>query len=185
MFLRIFLPSSGLAQLSAPGWGRDLCGDVNRARPGKSTGVRLLGLRLEVTPRAQTCQLKAREMKEESSCKQSCKMKAKPSPVLRPPEWEDSRCSLLQRDLVITETWEPPGLCQLCPPLLAGFDKSQFHIYPTQGPGDRLITLDLGHRSHPRLVQKLHTWSSLAQETPNPLFYVVLLPARARELWTL
>lgn len=24
------LPHSGLAQLSAPGWGRDLCGDVNR-----------------------------------------------------------------------------------------------------------------------------------------------------------
>lgn len=84
------------------------------------------------------------------------------------------------RDLGATE-----AACQLFPPLLAGFDKSQFHIYPTQGPGDRLITLDLGHRPHPLLVQKLHTWSSPAQESCIRLLYVVLLPARARELWTL
>lgn len=54
--------------------------------------------------------------------------------------------------------------CQLFPPLRAGFNKSQFYIYPTQGPGDRLITLDLDHRPHPLLVQKLHAGSSLAQE---------------------
>lgn len=75
--------------------------------------------------------------------------------------------------------------CQLCPPLLGDFDKSQVLIFPTQGPGDRLITLDLGHRPHPFLVQKLHTWSPLAQEPHSLGLYVLLIPVRARELWTL
>lgn len=63
------LSSSGLAQLSAPGWSRDLCGDVIRERPGRLTRVRPWRAP-EVAPWAQTCQLKAREMKEEGFGKQ-------------------------------------------------------------------------------------------------------------------
>lgn len=75
--------------------------------------------------------------------------------------------------------------CQLCPPLPAGFDKSQFLLFPTQGHGGRLITLDLSHRPHPLLVQQLYAWSSLAQEPHNLLLCVFLLPDRAKELWAL
>jgi hypothetical protein len=58
---------------------------------------------------------------------------------------------------------------QLCFPLLAGFDKSHLPHPGTWGQANYL-----GHRPHPLLVQKLHTWSSLAQE-PHKLPLCVLL----------